>query len=302
MQLQEALMLQGIKNNQNEKLMNKSKHRRACSQEIQSESRFPGQVRNGFAHVVVWQDSFGPIWSPWSSDLRTLKSVMSFTGQLYLCNVLRAFLRGGYTQRTGRTGSRGGGSDPQAAAAAVCLKTASKAAARLPCSRSSCSDSSWPHGAPCPGRPWESAPGWTACSSARQPVSAFRIQIFGALRICAGFYLLNTHIRGAEEVYSKHKGTLSASDYINWGPFPLKETFWHTKRISQNFFFAETLTKSVLQITLFFCEIHESIWSICKILPRVHNEEASKACPNSFTWLWKSLPVLHTRCFISHSL
>lgn len=139
-------------------------------------------------------DSFGPIASPQFSEVRPegpkLSNVLFFfflnwTG-IYLYNVLRAFLRGGCTQRTGRTGSRGEGSDRRAAA--VCLKTASKPAARPPCSRSSCSDSSSPHGAPCPGRPWGNAPVWTACSSARQPVAAFRIGIFSAVHACAGVH------------------------------------------------------------------------------------------------------------------
>lgn len=89
-------------------------------------------------------DSRFPTSSPWLSDVRTQESKVSnvFYGTTtYLYNVLRAFLRGGYTQRTGRTDSRGEGSNRQAAAA-VCLKTASRTAARLLCSRSSCSDSS----------------------------------------------------------------------------------------------------------------------------------------------------------------
>lgn len=124
----------------------------------------------------------------------------------YLYNVLRAFLRGGYTQRTGRTDSRGGGSNPQAVA--VCLKAASRNAATLPCSHSSCSGSSWRHGGPCPGRPRGNAPGWTACSSARRPVSAFHSQIFGAVHIHGGLYALNTYNTEATEMFSKQQRTI----------------------------------------------------------------------------------------------
>lgn len=241
-------MLQCIKNNQNEKMMIKAGTEGHVARRFKGESRFPGQVWNVFAHVLLmsWFDNWGLVWTNlvqgFSRDSK-VSNVFYWT-TLYLYNVLRAFLRGGYTQRTGRTDSRGEGSNLQAAA--VCLKTASRTAARLLCSRSSCSDSSWRRGAPCPGRPWENAPGWTACSSARQPVSAFPIQISSAMHMCAGLYLLNTYIMEAEEVYSKHKSII-----VCFWIHELKTVFFkrniltHEKNQSEKKKIAETLWASL---------------------------------------------------------
>lgn len=53
------LMLQRIKNNQNEKMMKKAGTEGHGARRLKGESRFPGQVRNVFAHVLLmsWFDN-----------------------------------------------------------------------------------------------------------------------------------------------------------------------------------------------------------------------------------------------------
>lgn len=98
----------------------------------------------------------------------------------YQYNVLRAFLHDDYTQRRGRTGSRGAGSCRQAGGAG--LSAASRKVARPLSSGSSYSDFSLLHGGPCPNQSGGNAPGLTACSSAHLPVLTFPIQLYSTVR------------------------------------------------------------------------------------------------------------------------